>query len=92
MDFVRRAAPVISAQQLGIARQGAPFECRQTLRRVDDHAKGQLAAAAVGREVSRKAIKSKASIEYAWGGVVKSIPIVNTSYSEDPRKWLGGCD
>jgi hypothetical protein len=47
-----------------------------------------LAVAAVGREVSRKGIKSKASIEYAWGGNVKPIPIVNQAFSENPRKWL----
>jgi hypothetical protein len=43
---------------------------------------------AVGREVSRKGVKSKASIEYAWGANVKPIPSVNKTYSEDPRKWL----
>ena len=49
---------------------------------------GQLRLRAVDRETSRKGIKSKASVESAWGDKVKPIPIVNKAFSEDPRKWL----
>ncbi len=88
VDFVRSAAPVISAQQLGIYGKAPHINGAKLFAEWMIAPEGQLAVAAVGREVSRKGIKSKASIDYAWGGNVKPIPLVNKAYSEDPRKWL----
>jgi iron(III) transport system substrate-binding protein len=88
VDFVKSAAPVISAQQLGIYGKAPHINGAKLFAEWMIAPEGQLAVAAVGREVSRKGIKSKASIEYAWGGNVKPIPLVNKAYSEDPRKWL----
>ena len=88
VDFVKSAAPVISAQQLGIYGKAPHINGAKLFAEWMIAPEGQLAVAGVGREVSRKGIKSKASIDYAWGGSVKPIPLVNTAYSEDPRKWL----
>ena len=88
VDFVKSAAPVISAQQLGIYGKAPHINGAKLFAEWMITPEGQFAVAAVGREVSRKGIKSKASIEYAWGSTVKPIPLVNKSYSEDPRKWL----
>jgi ABC-type Fe3+ transport system substrate-binding protein len=88
VDFVKSAAPVISAQQLGIYGKAPHINGAKLFAEWMIAPEGQLAVAAVGREVSRKGIKSKASIDYAWGGNVKPIPLVNKTYSEDPRKWL----
>jgi len=88
VDFVKSAAPVISAQQLGIYGKAPHISGAKLFAEWMITPEGQLAVAAVGREVSRKGIKSKASVEYAWGGNVKPIPIVNKAFSENPRKWL----
>jgi iron(III) transport system substrate-binding protein len=88
VDFVKSAAPVISAQQLGIYGKAPHINAAKLFAEWMITPEGQLAVAAVGREVSRKGIKSKASIEYAWGGNVKPIPIINKAFSENPRKWL----
>jgi iron(III) transport system substrate-binding protein len=88
VDFVRSAAPVISAQQLGIYGKAPHINGAKLFAEWMIAPEGQLAVAAVGREVSRRGMKSKASIESAWGGNVKPIPIVNRPFSEDPRKWL----
>src|SRR6266404_8764710 len=88
VDFVKSAPPVISAQQLGIYGKAPHLDSAKLFAEWMITPEGQLAVSAVGREVSRKGIKSKASIEYAWGSNVKPIPSVNKTYSEDPRKWL----
>jgi iron(III) transport system substrate-binding protein len=88
VDFVKSAAPVISAQQLGIYVKAPHINGAKLFAEWMITPEGQLAVSAVGREVSRKGVKSKASIEYAWGGNVKPIPIINKAFSEDPRKWL----
>ena len=88
VDFVKSAAPIISAQQLGIYGKAPHINGAKLFTEWMMTPEGQLAVSAVGREVSRKGVKSKASIEYAWGANVKPIPSVNKPYSEDPRKWL----
>jgi ABC-type Fe3+ transport system substrate-binding protein len=88
VDYVRSAAPVISAQQLGIYGKAPHLNGAKLFAEWMIAPEGQMAVAAVGREVSRKGMKSKASVESAWGGNVKPIPIINQAYSEDPRKWL----
>ncbi len=88
VDYLKSAAPVISAQQLGIYAKAPHVNAAKLFAEWMITPEGQLAVSAVGREVSRKGIKSKASIEYAWGANVKPIPIVNRAYMEDPRKWL----
>jgi ABC-type Fe3+ transport system substrate-binding protein len=88
VEYVRNAAPVISAQHLGIYGKAPHINGAKLFAEWMISPEGQLAVAAVGREVSRKGMKSKASIESAWGSNVKAIPTVNRSYSEDPRKWL----
>ena len=88
VDYLKSAAPVISAQQLGIYGKAPHLNAAKLFAEWMIAPEGQLAVAAVGREVSRKGIKSKASIEYAWGDNVKPIPIVNNAFSENPRKWL----
>jgi iron(III) transport system substrate-binding protein len=88
VDFLKRAAPVISAQQLGIYGKAPHPSAAKLFAEWMIAPEGQLAVAAVGREVSRKGIKSKASIEYAWGVDVKPIPIVNKAFYENPRQWL----
>jgi iron(III) transport system substrate-binding protein len=88
VDFVKSAAPVISAQQLGIYGKAPHINGAKLFAEWMITPEGQLAVSAVGREVSRKGVKSKASIEYAWGGNVKPIPIINKAFYEDPRKWL----
>jgi len=88
VDFVKSAAPVISAQQLGIYGKAPHINGAKLFAEWMITPEGQLAVSAVGREVSRKGVKSKASIEYAWGSNVKPIPIINKAFSEDPRKWL----
>jgi iron(III) transport system substrate-binding protein len=88
VDFVKSAAPVISAQQLGIYGKAPHLNGAKLFAEWMITPEGQNAVAAVGRETSRKGIKSKASVESAWGNKVKPIPIVNKAYFEDPRKWL----
>jgi iron(III) transport system substrate-binding protein len=88
VDFVKDAAPVISAQQLGIYGKAPHINSAKLFAEWMISPEGQHAVAAVGRETSRKGIKSKASVEAAWGPKVKPIPIVNTAFTEDPRKWL----
>ncbi len=88
VDFVKSAPPVISAQQLGIYGKAPHLNGAKLFAEWMITPEGQLVVAAVGRETSRKGVKSKASVEYAWGDKVKPIPIVNKPFSEDPRKWL----
>jgi ABC-type Fe3+ transport system substrate-binding protein len=88
VDFLKDAAPVISAQQLGIYGKAPHLNGAKLFAEWMIAPEGQLAVAAVGRETSRKGVKSKASVESAWGTNVKPIPIVNKSFSDDPRKWL----
>ena len=88
VDYVKSAAPVISAQQLGIYGKAPHLNGAKLFAEWMIAPEGQTAVAAVGREVSRKGMKSKASIESAWGSNVKPIPLINQAFSEDPRKWL----
>jgi iron(III) transport system substrate-binding protein len=88
VDFVKDAAPVISAQQLGIYGKAPHINSAKLFAEWMISPEGQYAVAAVGRETSRKGIKSKASVEAAWGPKVKPIPIENPAFTEDPRKWL----
>jgi iron(III) transport system substrate-binding protein len=88
VDFVKSAPPVISAQQLGIYGKAPHLNGAKLFAEWMITPEGQVAVAAVGRETSRKGVKSNASVEYAWGDKVRPIPIVNKSFSEDPRKWL----
>jgi ABC-type Fe3+ transport system substrate-binding protein len=88
VDYVRSAAPIISAQQLGIYGKAPHINSAKLFAEWMIAPEGQMAVAAVGREVSRKGMKSKASVESAWGTKVKPIPLINSAYSEDPRKWL----
>ena len=48
---------------------------------------GQAAVDAGNRPGNRKGFKSKVSVEI-WGSSVKSIPITDKLFYEDPRKWL----
>jgi len=88
VDFVRSAPPVISAQQLGIYAKAPHINGAKLFAEWLITPDGQLAVAAVGREVSRKGVKSKASIDATWGAGAKPIPIINRAFYEDPRKWL----
>jgi iron(III) transport system substrate-binding protein len=88
VDYVKSAAPVISAQQLGIYGKAPHINAAKLFAEWMIAPEGQMAVAAVGREVSRKGMKSKASVESAWGSKVKPIAIINSAFSEDPRKWL----
>ena len=73
VDFVKSAAPIISAQQLGIYGKAPHINGAKLFTEWMMTPEGQLAVSAVGREVSRKGVKSKASIEYAWGANVKPL-------------------
>ena len=66
VDFVKSAQPVISAQQLGIYGKAPHLNGAKLFAEWMITPEGQLAVAAVGRETSRKGVKSKASVEYAW--------------------------
>lgn len=88
VEYVRSAAPIISGQQLGIYGKAPHINGAKLFAEWMIAPEGQLAVAAVGREVSRKGMKSKASVESAWGSNVTPIPLTNRSYFEDPRKWL----
>ena len=88
VDFVKSAPPVISAQQLGIYGKAPHLNGAKLFAEWLISPEGQLAIDAVGREISRKGIKSKASIENTWGANAKPIPIVDKAFFEDPRKWL----
>ncbi|HEX9452884.1 MAG TPA: extracellular solute-binding protein [Candidatus Binatia bacterium] len=88
VDYLKSAAPIISAQQLGIYGKAPHINGAKLFAEWMIAPEGQMAVAAVGREVSRKGMKSKASVESAWSSKVKPIPIINSAYSEDPRKWL----
>jgi iron(III) transport system substrate-binding protein len=88
VDFVKSAPPVISAQQLGIYGKAPHLNGAKLFAEWLISPEGQLAVDAVGREISRKGIKSKASIENTWGANAKPIPIVDKAFFEDPRKWL----
>jgi hypothetical protein len=61
----KSAAPVISAQQLGIYGRAPHINGAKLFAEWMITPEGQMAVSAVGREVSRKGVKSKASIEYA---------------------------
>jgi hypothetical protein len=88
VDFVKSAPPAISAQQLGIYGKAPHLNAAKLFTEWMIAPEGQLAVATVGRETSRKGIKSKASVDAVWGAKVKPIAIVNKAFTEDPRKWL----
>jgi iron(III) transport system substrate-binding protein len=88
VDFVQSAPPAISAQQLGIYGKAPHLNAAKLFTEWMVTPEGQLAVAAVGRETSRKGIKSAASVEAVWGDKVKPIAISNKAYTQDPRKWL----
>ncbi len=88
VDFVKSVPPVISAQQLGIYGKAPHPNAAKLFAEWMITPEGQNAVAAVGRETSRKGVKSKASVESAWGDKAKPIPITNKAFFEDPRKWL----
>jgi iron(III) transport system substrate-binding protein len=88
VDLVKSAAPVISGQQLGIYGKAPHMNSAKLFAEWLITPEGQIAVDAVGREVSRKGVKSKISVEAGWGRGVKPIPVADKTFFEDPRKWL----
>ena len=88
IEFMQTVPPIISAQQLGIYGKAPHLNAAKLFAEWMITPEGQAVVDSVGRETSRKGIKSKASIESAWGPKVTPIPIVNRAFYEDPRKWL----
>ena len=88
IDFVKAAVPVISAQQAGLYAKAPHVDTGKLFIEWMMAPEGQAAIDSVGRSPARKGFKSKTSVESAWGGNVKPIPVLDKLYFEDPRKWL----
>ncbi len=88
VDLVKAAPPVISGQQLGIYAKAPHLNSAKLFAEWMISPEGQVEVDAVGRETSRKGVKSKISILNSWGSNVKPIPIADKLFFEDPRKWL----
>lgn len=88
VDFVKTAPPIVFPRQAGLYVK-APHEnaaklFAEWLISVD----GQTAIDSIGRETVRKGFQSKTSIEAAFPGNIKPIPVKDQGYLEDPKKWL----
>jgi iron(III) transport system substrate-binding protein len=88
VDFVKGAPPVVTAQQAGIYAKAPHMNAGKLFAEWLITPEGQSAIDSVGRSPARKGFKGRASMEVAWGGPVKPIPVVDKLFFEDPKKWL----
>jgi ABC-type Fe3+ transport system substrate-binding protein len=88
VDFVKSAAPIISAQQLGIYGKAPHINGAKPFTEWMMTPEGQLAVSAVGRGSIAQRRQVQGVHRIRVGANVKPIPSVNKTYSEDPRKWL----
>ena len=88
VDFVKSVPPVVSAQQAGISAKAPHVNAGKLFAEWLISPEGQSAIDSVGRSPARKGFKGRASMEVAWGGPVKPIPVVDKLFFEDPKKWL----
>ena len=87
VDFVKGAGPVISPQHAALYAKAPHANTGKLFAEWMISPEGQAVIDAGNRPGNRKGFKSKVSVEI-WGSNVKSIPITDKLFYEDPRKWL----
>ncbi|MBI4488317.1 MAG: extracellular solute-binding protein [Deltaproteobacteria bacterium] len=88
IDFVKTAPPVVFPRQAGIYIKAPHPNAAKLFAEWLITPEGQAAIDSVGREVSRKGVPSKTSVDTAFPAGTKAIPVQDKLFLEDPKKWL----
>ncbi len=88
IDFVKTAPPVVFPRQAGLYIKAPHPNAAKLFAEWLITPEGQAAIDSVGREVSRKGVPSKTSIEKIFPPGTKAIPVQDKLFLEDPKKWL----
>lgn len=88
VSYVKTIPPVLFPRQAGIyAKSPNPNTAKLFAEWLISN-EGQTTIDSVGRESARNDFKSKTSIESAFGKGAKTLPVTDTLFLEDPKKWL----
>jgi iron(III) transport system substrate-binding protein len=88
VEIVKTAPPVVFPRYGAIYAKAPHPNAAKLLAEWLITTEGQQALDKVGREASRKGFASKTSIEHAYPKGTKPIPVNDTGFMEDPKKWL----
>lgn len=88
INFVKTAPPVVFPRQAGIYIKAPHLNTAKLFAEWLITPEGQAAIDSVGREVSRKGVPSKTSIDTVFPAGTKAIPVQDKLFLEDPKKWL----
>ena len=88
VDLVKTAPPIVFPRQAGIYIKAPHPNTAKLFTEWMISPEGQALIDSLGREVSRKGIPAKASIEAAFPAGTQPIGVHDKLFLEDPRKWL----
>jgi iron(III) transport system substrate-binding protein len=88
IDFVKTSPPVVFPRQAGIYAKAPHPNAAKLFAEWLITPDGQAVIDSLGREVARKGVPSKTSIEAAYPPGTKALPVRDKNFLEDPKKWL----
>jgi iron(III) transport system substrate-binding protein len=88
VDYVTSAPPVVFPRQAGIYIKAPHPNAAKLFAEWLITPEGQASIDSLGREVSRKGIPSKTSVDTAFPKGTRAIPVTDKLFLEDPKKWL----
>jgi len=88
INFVASAPPVVFPRNAGLYIKAPHPNAAKLFAEWLITPEGQAAIDSLGREVSRKGVPSKTSIETIFPAGTKAVPVTDKLFLEDPKKWL----
>jgi ABC-type glycerol-3-phosphate transport system substrate-binding protein len=88
VDYVRSAPPVVSPRFSAIYAKSPHPNAAKLLAEWLISPAGQTALDSIGREISRKGIRGKTSVEAAWPSDIKPIRVTDKVFLLDPKNWM----
>lgn len=88
VDFVKTAPPVVFPREAGIYVKAPHPNAAKLFAEWCITPEGQAVIDSLGREVARKGVPSRTSIDKLFPAGTKPIPVHDKLFVEDPKKWL----
>lgn len=88
VDYVKTVAPIVFPRVAGIYAKAPNPNAAKLFAEWAISQEGQKMIDSIGRESSRKDVKSKTSIESAFPKGTQAVPVTDKLFLEDPKKWL----
>lgn len=88
VDYVRSAPPIVSPRFSAIYAKSPHPNAAKLLSEWLISPAGQTTLDSIGREISRKGLRGRTSVEAAWPSDIKPIRVTDRVFLEDPKKWM----